>query len=122
MKAQNTSGKVGLKRGVLDRTSQSGGEEEVSSVFPDQAFCDSLQGWAPPQLADGVLEFGIEEQRQASAASGAVLPLRCQAVDLPSTKLPGHRPCADAFVSRLSGEWSLRCVCEAYIHQFATLT
>lgn len=100
----------------------------MGSVFPDQALCDGLQARPPPQLADAVLEFGIEERRQASAASGAVLPLRCQTVDLPSTKLPGNRSRADAFVSRLSGEWSLRwmlaklCVCEAYIHQFVTLT
>lgn len=107
------------RQGTLSCTSQSGREEEVGSVFPDQALRDGLQARPPPQLADGVLEFGIEERRQASAASGAVLPLRCQAVDLPSTKLPGNRSRADAFVSRSGGEWSLRwllakrgvCVC-----------
>lgn len=114
--------------GALGRTSQGGGEEEVGPVFPDQALCDGLQGRPPPQLADGVLELGIEEQGQASAASGAILPLRCQPVDLPSTKLPGNRSCADAFVLRLGGEWSLRwllaklCVCLAHTHHFATLT
>lgn len=75
----------------------------MSAVFPDQALCNGSQGRPPPQLADGVLEVGVEGQRQASAASHGVPPLRCQAVDLPSTKLPGNTSRADAFVSRIGG-------------------
>lgn len=103
---------MALKPGVLDCTSQSGGEKEVSAVFPDQALRDGLQGRTPPQLADGVLEVGIEGKSQAPAACRGVPPLRRQAVDLPSTKLPGNTPRADAFVSRLGGAASPRWLAE----------
>lgn len=86
---------------MLDCTSQSGGEKEVSAVFPDQALCDGLQGRPPPQLADGVLEVGIQGKSQASAACRGVPPLRRQAVDLPSTELPGNTSRTDTFVSCL---------------------
>lgn len=69
-------------------TSQSGRQKEVGAIFLDETLCNHLEGWPPPQLADGVHEVRVEGQSQTAAAETVSL-LQRQAVDLPSTKLPG---------------------------------
>lgn len=67
----------------------------MGAIFLDQALSDGLEGGPPPQLADGVHEVRVEGQSQASAATKTVALLHRQAVDLPSTELPGNTAASD---------------------------
>lgn len=62
----------------------------MGAVLLDYALCDRLEGRPPPQLADRVHEVGVEGQSQTAAATKAVPLLHGEAVNLPSTKLPGN--------------------------------
>lgn len=61
----------------------------MGAIFLDDTLCNRLEGRPSPQLANGVHEVGVQGQRQAAAAPETVSFFHGQAVDLPSTKLPG---------------------------------
>lgn len=62
----------------------------MGAVFLDYILCNGLEGRSPAQLADGLHEVRVEGQSQTTAATKTVSFLCCQAVDLPSTKLPAN--------------------------------
>lgn len=80
--------RLALKLGIVHCTSQSSGEEDMGPIFLDYTLCNRLEGWSPPQLANGVYEVRVKGQSEATAATEMIPFLHSQTVDLPSTKLP----------------------------------
>lgn len=85
--------KAGFEAQTALSTSQGGGEKEVGPVFLDQALCNHLEGRPSPQLADGVHQVWVKWQGQTTTGTKTVPLFHRQAVDLPSTKLPGNTQC-----------------------------
>lgn len=69
--------RLSLKLGVHYSTSQCSREQEVGAIFLDQTLCNRLEGWLPPQLANGVYEVRVEGQSQTAAATKTLPLLYC---------------------------------------------